>query len=326
MQTTVRVGFVGAGGNAQGHLRRVSELEDAVIAAVCDVDEARARETADRFGGRTYTDIRTMLDQEELDAAYLSLPVFAHGEPERAVIERGLPFLVEKPVARDLPTAQAIAAAVAESGLITCVGYQLRYCGSTDAAREILAQHPAGMVVGRYWSGSGRGDSSRWTLQWERSGGQLVEQATHTLDLMRYFAGEVVEVYAHQASRFLSHIDCPDMHSLTLQFESGALGSLTTTWAFDFGDWSQANLLDLLLDGAWLHWSTGALRRKVGQEEESIERPGQDIDAVFIEAVRTGDASAIRSDYADALRSLAVSLAANRSAESGKPVAVSPEP
>lgn len=322
MKEQVRVGFVGAGGNARGHMRQVKALEGAVVAAVCDVDEARAHEAAALFSCPAYTSVQAMLEAEELDAVYISIPVFAHGEPERAVIERGLPFFVEKPVALDLETAQSIAEAVARKGILTCVGYQLRYCGSADAARRILAESPAGMAVGRYWCGTGRGDPSNWRRRWALSGGQLVEQATHTLDLMRYFVGEVVEVYALQANRFLPQTDCPDMNVVALQFKNGALGSLTATWAYDPSDWSQANVIDLLLDGEWLHWTASALVRRRGKEEERIEEAGQNIDAVFIEAVRTGDASLIRSPYADGVRSLAVSLAANESARLHRPVEV----
>ena len=57
------------------------------------------------------------------------------------------------------------------------------------------------MVVGKYWCSTGHGDPSAWLRQMNKSGGQLVEQATHTIDMMRYMGGEVESVYAMQANQ-----------------------------------------------------------------------------------------------------------------------------
>ena len=153
-----------------------------------------------------------------MDAVYLSLPVFAHRQPELDVIERGLPFFVEKPVAINMEIAREVEAAVANAGLITCVGYQLRYLGSTQITQQILQGRTLNMVVGKYWCSTGHGDPNAWLRQMDRSGGQLVEQATHTIDMMRYMGGEVETVYAMQANRFLKETDCPDANSVALQF------------------------------------------------------------------------------------------------------------
>jgi predicted dehydrogenase len=146
-----------------------------------------------------------------------------------------------------------------------------------------------------------------------KSGGQLVEQATHTIDMMRYLVGEVQEVYAMQANRVLSEIDCPDSNVVAMRFASGALGSLTASWAYDLRDWSNANVLDILFDASHIHWEGGRVILTEQGETKELTRPGQSIDAVFIEAVRTRDGSQIRSSYSDAVKSLAISLAANES-------------
>ncbi len=306
----VKIGFIGCGGNARGHMNRLGELDGARIVAVCDLVEEQAHQAAELTGGEAYTDFCRMLERDDLDAAYLSLPVFAHGEPERAVIDRGLPFLVEKPVARDLETARQVEAAVEAAGVMTCVGYQLRYSGATDIAREVLAGETIGLVTGKYWSGTGRGDAGRWVRQLSKSGGQLVEQATHTIDMMRYLVGEVAEVTARQASRQLHEIDCPDVHTVIFEFENGALGSLTTMWAYDPSDWSHANVLDILYGQNLLTWNGSRVVITAGGETEERTAPGPGIDEVFVEAVRSGDGSQIRSPYRDGVKSLALCLAA----------------
>ena len=316
----VKIGCIGCGGNARGHMTRLGEVEGARVVAVCDLVEDLAQQAAELTGGEVYTDFRRMLEREDLDAAYLSIPVFAHGEPEMAVIGRRLPFLVEKPVARQMDLALRIQEAAESAGVMTCVGYQLRYCGSADIAREVLADETTNLAVGKYWCGSGRGDPTRWVRQFEKSGGQLVEQATHTIDMVRFLVGEVAEVTARKALRQLHETDCADVHAVTFEFENGALGSLTTTWAYDPGDWSNANLLDILYGQSMMNWSSTGVVITSGEDVQERTGPGPSIDSVFVEAVRGGDASKIRSDYADGVKSLAVSLAAVASAETGSAV------
>jgi predicted dehydrogenase len=154
------------------------------------------------------------------------------------------------------------------------------------------------------------------------SGGQLVEQATHTIDMMRYLLGEIREVYTRRASRQLKETDCADTHVVSLEFESGALGSLTTTWAYDPADWSHANVIDISFDQSLLHLGGGKASVTQNRETRPLEAPDRGIDAVFVEAVRTANPGLLRSSYDDAVKSLAVTLAMNESADEGRPVRV----
>ncbi len=317
MAEIVKIGFIGCGGNARGHMNTIKKMEDAKIVAVCDIKEELAASAAEMCEADAYTDHKTMLERDDLDAMYISIPVFAHGAPELDTIQRGLPFFVEKPVAINMKTAEKIGEAVEKNDIITCVGYQLRYTGATDTAKEMLQGKTIGMVVGKYWSGTGRGNPNVWLRQMSKSGGQLVEQATHTIDMMRYLAGEVKEVFALQENRTLKEIDCPDVNAVCMKFEGGALGSLTAAWSHDPRDWSNANILDILFDECFLHWTGGTVELKPDPETPLEKKPGQSIDRVFVDAVKSGDSSKIRSPYSDAIKSLAISLAANRSGKSG---------
>jgi predicted dehydrogenase len=333
----LEVGFIGCGGNAAGHMRRVSQAPGARIAGVCDVSAAAAERAAAATGAESYTDYRALLDRPGLDAVYLSVPVFAHGEIEAAVARRGLPMFVEKPVAIDLATAREVLAAVRRAGVGTCVGYQLRYCGSADLARELLAAPdagPVGLATGTYWCGTGRVQPGHWRTRMAQSGGQMVEQATHTVDMMRYLVGEIVQVAALYGKRILSEADgdCPDSHAVVLRFADGAVGTVGATWAGDPTDWSRANLVDLAYGDRRLHWRVPGVDvpPDPGQGPPSggmrtLTRADRSIDEVFLQAVRTGEWGEVRSDYADAVATLAVTLAANESAANGgAPVAVAP--
>ena len=318
----VKIGFIGCGGNANGHMNQLAGIEGASVVAVCDVQAERAQSAAEKHDADPYTAHQALLERDDLDAVYLSLPVFVHGQPEFDVIERGLPFFVEKPVAISMEIAREVEAAVADAGLITCVGYQLRYLGSTKITQQLLRERTINMIVGKYWCSTGHGDPNAWLRQMNKSGGQLVEQATHTIDMMRYMGGEVETVYAMQANRFLKETNCPDANSVALQFASGAVGSLTATWAYA-GDWSNANILDLLYEGELLNWNPS--RVLVQEDGEWVDKtePSPTIDEVFVDAVRRGDGSSILSPYSDAVQTLAISLAANQSAQENRPIAIS---
>ena len=94
----VKIGFIGAGGNASGHMNPLAGIEGARIVGICDIDSARAQSAAERHNAAPYTAHQDLLERDDLDAIYLSLPDFVHGQPELDVIAPGLPFLVEKPV------------------------------------------------------------------------------------------------------------------------------------------------------------------------------------------------------------------------------------
>ena len=317
-----KIGFIGCGGNAGGHMNTLQNIDSANIVATCDIDENRANTAAQKHNATPYIDHRSMLERTDLDAIYLSLPVFAHGQPELDVIDRGLPFLVEKPVAINMDIAHQVEEAVRKADLITCVGYQLRYLGATKFARQILTKNVASMGIGKYWSGTGRGNPDAWIRQMSKSGGQLLEQATHTIDTMRYLLGEVEEVHAMQTSRVLTEIDCPDSNIVSLKFENGAVVSLTTYWAFDNGDWSHTNVIDILYKDQLINWNPSRLRIKENGEYIDKTEASPSIDEVFVKAVRSGDRSQILSPYGDAVKTMAVSIAANQSGSTGKSIKI----
>jgi len=313
----VKIGFIGCGGNARGHMGTLSKMEDVKIVAVCDLNEERAKSAAEQFGSEAFTNHKVMLDEKDLDAVYISIPVFAHGAPEMDAMEHGLPFFVEKPVAISMEKAQEILEAVEKNNAMTCVGYQLRYSGAVDAAKAVLQGKTLNMVIGKYWCDTGRGDPNAWLRRMGQSGGQIVEQATHTIDMMRYLIGEVKEVFALQENRVLKETDCPDVNIVSMIFENGAVGTITSSWAYS-GGWSDANVLDILFENSLLHWTSGGIEITPKPEALPEIKSGQSIDRVFVDAVKSGDGSNIRSPYADAVKSLAISLAANKSGKSGK--------
>jgi len=109
---SVRIGFIGVGGVAQGHMQNLSSIGDAELVAYCDLELDRAQQAAEEHGGRAYRDFEKMLDNEQLDALVICTPPFAHGDIELAACEKGLHMLIEKPVALSTELAPQIQQAI----------------------------------------------------------------------------------------------------------------------------------------------------------------------------------------------------------------------
>jgi predicted dehydrogenase len=196
MVSTVRIGMVGAGAVAARHVRTLLAMDGVELAAVADPALERAKELAAEAGAAAYPNHMELLAAERLDAVYICVPPFAHGAPELAVIDAGLPMFVEKPVAIDQKTAAEIAARLAGRPLVTCTGYHWRWLDIFDRAAELLADRPARLVQCSWLD---KVPPPPWWLRRDGSGGQTIEQTTHVLDTARGLAGEVTEVHAFGA-------------------------------------------------------------------------------------------------------------------------------
>ena len=188
--------MVGAGAVAARHVRTLLAMDGVELAAVADPALERAKELAAEAGAPAYPNHMELLAAERLDAVYICVPPFAHGAPELAVIDAGLPMFVEKPVAIDQETAAGIAARLAGRPLVTCTGYHWRWLDIFDRAAELLADRPARLVQCSWLD---KVPPPPWWLRRDGSGGQTIEQTTHVLDTARGLAGEVTEVHAFGA-------------------------------------------------------------------------------------------------------------------------------
>ncbi|MXX40230.1 MAG: Gfo/Idh/MocA family oxidoreductase [Gemmatimonadetes bacterium] len=315
---TIKIGFVGTGGIANHHLRTLAQLDEAEMVAFCDVVEEKALDAASEYGGRAYSHYEALYDSEALDAVYICLPPFAHGQPELAAIERGLPIFVEKPVSTSLDQARAVEAALRAQNLISAVGYHWRYMDTTAKAVELLGDEPVGFALGA-WTGGMPGVS--WWRVLAESGGQIVEQTTHIFDLARYLLGEVESVHAMARTGLMEDVSNYDVHDASvtnLRFHSGAVASITSACMLSAGGHVG---LELYQKDQVLRIASRALTidRPSGREVvEQGNNPTQAEDRAFLQAVQTGDATGIRCDYAEAVKTLAVTLAATQSAIEGR--------
>ena len=331
-----RVGVIGAGSRSVAHMSALTQIDDVEIVGVTDLDTSRAQQAIDAANERRaagavpiapqiFNDYRAMLDAVAVDCFYLCLPPFAHGDLDHQLIELNKPILFEKPVAVDMGLANEIAAHVQQQGIVNAVGYQKRYSFAVQRAKTLLQGVPIGMAVsirlsnlpGQPW----------WRVQ-AQSGGMLVEQHTHAVDLMRLLCGEVESAYAVGGTMFLQdtpNLDIFDMNACTVRFANGAPGMIGNSCASPEGAVVfPPHLVHVVAKGMVLSVNDKhtVVHYADGSTEEFERQVGDDylLNKAFIEAARAGHQGEILSDYADATRTLAVTLACQRSAERGVPI------
>ncbi|CZT33281.1 glycosyltransferase [Rhizobium sp. 9140] len=322
MQKT-RLGFIGVGGIAHRHLDILATFEDVELVAFADPDAARADAAARRFGAKSFTSHRDMLENERLDAVYICVPPFAHGDPERDLIAHGIPFFVEKPVSLDIALAEEIAAGIAAKNLVTAVGYHWRYLDTVEEARALLAENPAQLLSG-YWLDST--PPPQWWWKEDKSGGQMVEQTTHLLDLARFLIGDVTEVYGragHVDRQDFPGLDVPTVSTASLTFQSGVVANIASTCLLG---WSHRVGLHIFADKLAIELTDRDIMVDVGRGRPVRQADGDPVwreDRDFIDAVRGGE-NRIRCPYADAVATHRLALAVVASSRSGAPVHLDP--
>jgi len=313
---TVRIGFVGAGGIARAHIQHLDEVPEAQVVAVCDVDEGRAKTVAEPLGAAVYTEGAKLIDAENLDALYVCVPPHAHGDLEVRAARKGLHLFVEKPVNLYLDQALKAWEAIKAAGVLSQGGYVLRYLPGSSQLKAFLADKEVSTAHVFRWGGL---PGVPWWRRYNESGGQLVEMTTHQVDLLRWVMGEVEAVAAFYSFNRLfkdrPDVTVPDSQAVLLRFASGASATINTACAI--GNAYQGGL-DIAIKDAKVRWNGEG----IAAEPEGVyplPPPSEtlSIDASFVRAVATGDRSLLYSPYDDALKSAAVTLAANLSAEDG---------
>lgn len=324
--TPLKVACVGTGFIAGRHLDALSSFPDVDVVAVADPVRERAEDAATRYGARAYGDGLALLGEEELDAAWLCVPPFAHGPLEQAAVERSLPFFVEKPLALDLDTALAIGEQVRERGLLTAVGYHWRYVRAVEQAADALSGTTVQLLSG-YWLD--RTPPAPWWRVRDRSGGQVLEQTTHLFDLARLLVGEADSVRAVEVTvprPQLPGADAPTASIAMLSFASGAVGTLSSTCVLDWrhrvglqlvAEGIVVELLERALSDHELRITTRAGEQVVQDVQDPVAREDRD----FLDAL-CGRVPAVRVPYAEALRTQALVWAADQSARRRTPVEV----
>ena len=345
-----KIAVIGCGGIGSYHLSNFKNFNDIELVGFCDVIPERAESFVKQTGqGKAFTDCKKMYDEAKPDMVFIGVPPYAHGEIELEAIERGIHMFVQKPVALDLDLALEIQAKIEAKKLISASGFQCRYDNLNDAARDYIAKND---IITIQASRIGGVPGVDWWRKKDLSGGQLTEQTVHQVDVLRYLFGEVESVYTVATRGFVKGSEWPgydtdDASTSVFKFKSGIAATMITgCYSLNGASWdskmtfgSRSSRLDyhlcshvdifgidesdLAADVAGTVEGDGTQRRNENEKGIRVRSEGKYevlCDRAFIDAVISGDASKIRSPYADAVKTLAVVLGANKSMQTGQVV------
>ena len=188
----VKVGVIGAGSISELHMGSYRNNPDAVLHAICDLNEQRAKQTAEKYGfARVYTDVRDLFADPELDAVSICTWNNTHADLSVAALEAGKHVLVEKPLSTNVAEALRVQEAVRRTGKVLMVGYVRRYGPNYQLAKQMIDAGELGEIYYAKASCIRRlGNPGGWFADKERSGGgPLIDLGVHLVDICWYLMG-----------------------------------------------------------------------------------------------------------------------------------------
>jgi len=234
-QKKLSVGILGAGFMGGVHCRSLGKLEGIEIKAVCaaTMDESKSLIDGNKlFSARAYADFDAMLSSGPLDVLYVCIPPFAHDGQVVKAARKGIHLFLEKPIALNVKDAEAMVAAIAEAGVVSQVGFHMRFRKSVKLFKKMIDAGELGrptLFSGRFWCNM---DGSAWWRDRRKSGGQIYEQAIHLYDLASYLLGTPTSASGLLSS--LCHAGTPgytieDTGVGMVQFSNGAMAAITNS-------------------------------------------------------------------------------------------------
>ena len=286
MTSLLKVGLAGLGSMGRNHLRVISNHPETKLAAIADPDPAALEAAVAQTGANGFDDPLAMIREADLDGVVLAAPTTAHVALALAAIERGLPVLVEKPLAATVEDALAIISAARKRKVRVQVGHVERY---NPAVLEMGRLLRAGWLSTIYAITSRRAGPFPARI---RDVGVTVDLGTHDVDMLCWIAGErPVRVYAETAQRL--HASHEDLTFGLMHFPSGATGFLDVDWL------TPAKRRSLVAVGEEGMFELDYLTQKLTFTRSNVERP-QMIDGYA--TTFTGDVADIPVESVEPLR------------------------
>lgn len=225
----LNVGVISCSDMAQSHMLAVKNHEQACLAAICDVDEEKLREAGDKMGVEArYTDYRELLHHPGLDAVIIVTPDQLHREMVEESLKVGLHVLCEKPLALLREDLNAIVAASRASDKKLMVGQICRFTPGFAKAKELI---DAGELGDIYYVESEYAhdyqdilSENGWRSDPDRNG--VVGGGCHAVDLLRWIAGDPIEVTAYANHKMLPIVPYDDCTIAILRFENDVIGKV----------------------------------------------------------------------------------------------------
>ena len=240
----LRTAILGCGIFANKHAANLSSMpEQFELIAFCDRHPERSEAYALKYNlerSRAYTDHHKMFEEQKPDLLIISLPPYGHTDEVDVAATAGTHVLIEKPIALNSEKAWSMVEVCEKAGIKTQVGFMFRFGAAIEYLKGMLETGTAGTVglmSARYFCNSLH---ANWWRTKEKSGGQLVEQVIHMIDLMRYLMGQPTNIYSMQNNLFHQDVQdytAEDVSGTVVGFANGGIGVIYATNGAIPGKW-----------------------------------------------------------------------------------------
>ena len=337
---TARVGLIGCGNiGAGGHLPAYAHSPEAELVAVCDAVEELVHAASERSGATAYTDYRRLLERKDINMVDICLPTYLHAQVAVAAAEAGKHVLCEKPMAHTLEAAEAMIEAAEKAGVKLMIGQVRRFDRRYVSIKEQIDAGKVGcpVFIRRAERQFLPFPPDAWQWDPKRGGGVILDIGVHATDLFRWLFGqEAIEVYAvarsvREAAQAAGSYD----HAfITCKFDGGGVGFAETSWAYPqgFGGALYAQLDVVGTEGKvqYADKDTNPMLTYTTDKGHELPRYFRFMSTTeyafeeeirhFVRCVLDDREPAVSPQ--DARAALEMTLAAQRSAETGKPLSL----
>ena len=343
----IRIGLVGCGAISTQHIEAIEALDGIRLAGVVSTSADRARPVGERHDVPWSPRLEDLLGRDDVDAVAIRTPSGLHPAQALAALRAGKHAVVEKPIALSVADADAVVREGRRRGLVVATISQRRFEPIVRALKAAVDAGALGRVVlvvaeGLYHRPQSYYDSGAWRGTRDLDGGVLMNQAIHTIDLVRWIGGPVASVAGHVAT--LGHeMEAEDTASVSLRFASGALGAIFATTCI-----TPEQPVELRVHGDRGHvrlvgedvaeWDVPGVSAPARGEDEAAPPPGTGATrtwgtsavgylrqyADFVEAVHTGRPPVVTGD--DGRNAVELVTAAYEADRAGRAVELGGEP
>ncbi len=230
----LKFALIGAGGIAQTYAQAFQQSDCCKLVAVADINQDSAKAFAEPFGAKAFSNYKSLAENTEIDAVIIATPPNTHPEIAMYFMGKGVNVLCEKPLCLSISEAKAMIGTAEATNVVFTMATKFRYCEDVVKAKAILASGVLGEVVQFENSFTAKVDMShRWNSRKEISGGGvLIDNGTHSVDIIRYFLGAITEVLAVETSG-TQNLSVDENVKLLAKTTGGVVASVDLTWGIN---------------------------------------------------------------------------------------------
>jgi predicted dehydrogenase len=230
----LRIGLIGAGGIAGAYAELFDGVDVAQLVAVADTNFAAAQALAERVQAMPFESYTDLGEQAGVEAVIICTPPATHVEIASYFVKRRIAVLCEKPLATSTSSASALVELAQRNGVVLTMAAKFRFVDDVIRAKSIVDSGILGDIILFENAFASRVSmAGRWNADPDVSGGGvLIDNGTHSVDIVRYFLGPIAEVMAVEAKR-VQNLPVEDTAQLFLRTASGVAATVDLSWSIN---------------------------------------------------------------------------------------------